>query len=251
MDRDPSWVAPHHCWRLGLDEDEAWNFVQELVRTLRQQGAVTMPEDVPPNDEIFAPRLGPIYARLEGPDPIHKVLSWLPGRGTNRRIDYTTKVLAKLGSSADPRMVLEGVWRFLTAGQASRLAQERDTARPRRGHQARPRAAPLLVGDRGTAGSPLRAVPKGCTLQRQRCLPRPWLRRDDWRSSSPRLRTATTIGRRIARCTPCPCGPKSTPLSGRAPRLPRSSRTSSAVTSTLCRARRPSSSASTWASCRP
>lgn len=117
MDRDPSWLAPAPLLATGLVEDEAWNFVQELVRTLRQQGAVTMPEDVPPNDEIFSPRLGPIFARLEGPAPIHKVLSWLPGRGTNRRIDYTTKVLAKLGSSAEPRPVLEGVWRFLTAGQ--------------------------------------------------------------------------------------------------------------------------------------
>ena len=116
MDRDPSWVPPTPLLSTGLAEDEAWNFLQELVRTLRQQGAVTMPEDVPPNDEIFAPRLGPIYARLEGPAPIHKVLSWLPGRGTNRRIDYTSKVLAQLGSASDPRAVLEGVWRFLTAG---------------------------------------------------------------------------------------------------------------------------------------
>lgn len=117
LDRDPGWVAPAPLLSAGLSEEEAWDFVQELLRTLRQQGAVTMPEDVPPNHEIFAPRLGPIYARLEGPAPIHKVLSWLPGRGTNRRIDYTSKVLEELRSSADPRATLEGVWRFLTAGR--------------------------------------------------------------------------------------------------------------------------------------
>ena len=79
--RDPRWRAPAPLLQLGLTEDEAWAFLQELVRTLRQQGAVTMPEDVPPNDEIFAPRLGPIRARLSGPEAIRKVLSWLPGRG--------------------------------------------------------------------------------------------------------------------------------------------------------------------------
>lgn len=67
--------------------DQAWDFVAELVRTLRLQGAVTMPDDVPPNHDIFAPRLGPIYARLSGPEPKRKVLSWLPGRGSNRRVD--------------------------------------------------------------------------------------------------------------------------------------------------------------------
>jgi len=116
LERSSSWAAPSPLLSLGLTEDEAWDFIQELLRTLRQQGAVTMPENVPPNHEIFAPRLGPIYARLEGPARIHRVLSWLPGRGTNRRIAYTTKVLAELGASADPRTILEGVWRFLTSG---------------------------------------------------------------------------------------------------------------------------------------
>jgi ATP-dependent helicase YprA (DUF1998 family) len=112
--RDPRWRAPAPLLQLGLTEDEAWAFLQELVRTLRQQGAVTMPEDVPPNDEIFAPRLGPIRARLSGPEAIRKVLSWLPGRGTNRRIDYTRRVLAALGRDTDETAILKGVWDFLT-----------------------------------------------------------------------------------------------------------------------------------------
>lgn len=112
--RDPRWRAPAPLMQLGLTEDEAWAFLQELVRTLRQQGAVTMPEDVPPNDEIFVPRLGPIRARLSGPEAIRKVLSWLPGRGTNRRVDYTRRVLAALGRQADEEAILKGVWEFLT-----------------------------------------------------------------------------------------------------------------------------------------
>lgn len=114
MFRDPTWQAPAPLLQLGLTEDEAWSFLQELVRTLRQQGAVTMPEDVPPNDEIFAPRLGPIRVRESGPEAIRKVLSWLPGRGTNRRVDYTRRVLAALGREMDVEQLLKGVWNFLT-----------------------------------------------------------------------------------------------------------------------------------------
>ncbi|MGQ9410287.1 DEAD/DEAH box helicase [Mycolicibacterium gilvum] len=113
LDRDPRWQAPVPLLQLGLSDDEAWAFLQELVRTLRQQGAVTMPEDVAPNDEIFAPRLGPIRVRSEGPQAVRKVLSWLPGRGTNRRVDYTRRVLAALGSNAHPETILKGVWEFL------------------------------------------------------------------------------------------------------------------------------------------
>lgn len=123
LDRNPQWHAPAPLVALGLSEPQAWDFVAELVRTLRMQGALTMPNDVPPNHEIFAPRLGPIYARLAGPEAKRKVLSWLPGRASNRRIDYTAKVLAALKSAADPREVLEGVWRFLTAaGEVNWLA---------------------------------------------------------------------------------------------------------------------------------
>lgn len=115
--RDPSWKAPVPLLQLGLSEDEAWALLQELVRTLRQQGAVTMPEEVPPNDEIFAPRLGPIRARLSGPEAIRKVLSWLPGKGTNRRVDYIRRILAALGSEVDAVATLKGIWEYLTHPQ--------------------------------------------------------------------------------------------------------------------------------------
>ena len=121
LERDPARAAPPALLSLGLSEDEAWDFIQELLRTLRQQGALTMPDDVPPNHEIFAPRLGPIFAREDGPEPGRKVLSWLPGRGTNRRIDYTEKVLRELDVPTPPRVVLAGVWKFLTASPSDWL----------------------------------------------------------------------------------------------------------------------------------
>lgn len=118
MYRDPRWRAPMPLLQLGLTEEEAWAFLQELVRTLRQQGAVTMPEDVPPNDEIFAPRLGPIRVRREGPQAVRKVLSWLPGRGTNRRVDYTRRVLAALGKGDDAEALLKGIWEFIVRAES-------------------------------------------------------------------------------------------------------------------------------------
>ncbi|MEU0265686.1 DEAD/DEAH box helicase [Nocardioides sp. NPDC006303] len=115
LDRDPSWRTPAPLTALGLSETEAWDLLQELVRSLRLQGAVTMPEEVPANDDIFLPRLGPIWARLTGSEPKMKVLSWLPTRGMNKRLDYVQRVLAELGSTADPRQLLEGIWKLLSA----------------------------------------------------------------------------------------------------------------------------------------
>lgn len=130
--RNPAWVAPAPLVQLGLTPDEAWDLIQELVRSLRQQGAVSMPEQVAPNDEIFAPRLGPIFVRGEGPEPGKKVLSWLPGKGTNRRIDYVRRVLRALDQQVDPAKVLEGIWRLLTAPN-SQVEWLRTTNEPKQG----------------------------------------------------------------------------------------------------------------------
>ena len=73
-----------------------------------------MPEGVEANDEGFDPRRGPIYVRGTGAEPKRKVISWLPTRGVNRRLDYVRRLLAALGSQAKPEEVLEGCWKFLT-----------------------------------------------------------------------------------------------------------------------------------------
>lgn len=113
LDREARWRLPPALTGLGLSEQEPWALLAELMRSLRQQGAVMMPEDVDPRDDAFDPRRGPIYVRADGAEPKRKVLSWLPTRGTNRRLDYIARVLAALGSPADPRDVLDGCWRFI------------------------------------------------------------------------------------------------------------------------------------------
>jgi len=114
LGRDPAWRLPDPLLALGLSEEEGWALLEELVRTLRNQGALTMPEEVHPGDERFSPRTGPIYVRVRGAEPKHKVLSWLPTRGRNRRLDYLARVLAALGSPADASTILEHCWTFLT-----------------------------------------------------------------------------------------------------------------------------------------
>ena len=59
LDRDPSWPPPRPLLDLGLTGEECWLLLAELLRTLRLQGALTMPEEVDPADEMFDPRRGP------------------------------------------------------------------------------------------------------------------------------------------------------------------------------------------------
>nr|WP_221474563.1 DEAD/DEAH box helicase [Planomonospora venezuelensis] len=112
LDADPSWPVPGPLLELGFSAEESWLLLGELAGSLRQQGVLSMPEEVDPRDEIFDPRRGPVHVRRDGSEAKLKVLSWLPTRGANRRLDYLGRLL---GPDADTRAVLDGCWRFLTA----------------------------------------------------------------------------------------------------------------------------------------
>lgn len=105
--------APDALRRLGLTDEEGWDLLEQLVQPLRQQGAMFMPPDVRADDERFAPRLGPIYARNTGSETKRKVLSWVPSRGMNRRLDFLQRVLDELGSAERVVDILKGAWSFL------------------------------------------------------------------------------------------------------------------------------------------
>lgn len=99
---------------LGFSDDEAIDLLQELVRTLRTQGALSAQPQVNLKDEAFEPRLGPIYVRSNGSDSRRKVLSWVPTSSRNRRSDYLRKVFE--ARRIDPSKlddVLQGIWRML------------------------------------------------------------------------------------------------------------------------------------------
>lgn len=116
MDKPDTWKLPKPLLDLGLSEKEGWDMLQEIVKTLRLQGVVSMPEEVQPSDDIFAPRLGPIYVRENGSDSKNKILSWLPTKGVNKRLDYLKRVLEALGkfkSDEKTRDILTHIWSFL------------------------------------------------------------------------------------------------------------------------------------------
>lgn len=126
LDRDPSWSVPTPLLQLGLNEEESWNLLGELVQSVRLQGVITMPDGVAADDESFGYRRGPVFVRGDGSHSQDKVISWLPTRGTNRRLDYVRRVLERLGGDADASAVLKGCWRVITHPREGWLTETTD-----------------------------------------------------------------------------------------------------------------------------
>ncbi|QRY63422.1 DEAD/DEAH box helicase [Gordonia sp. PDNC005] len=107
---------PRAWFALGLDEDEAWGLLEELLKTVRLQGAITLLDEVDIQQEIFEPRNITVRIRSMDSDVKKRIISWLPGGrpGTsNNRILLVRKVLADLGADVDAAKVLDSFWRFL------------------------------------------------------------------------------------------------------------------------------------------
>ncbi|WP_397519216.1 DEAD/DEAH box helicase [Rhodococcus pyridinivorans] len=120
-------TPPKGLMRLGLSADEAWDLLDELLKTARQQGAINLLDEVDIKDEHFEPRNVRIRLARFGSDPGKRVMSWLPsGRpGTsNNRVRFLEKVLAALDSKVVVQDVLEGCWDFFKAN--GYLADESD-----------------------------------------------------------------------------------------------------------------------------
>lgn len=109
----------------NLNPGEQWALIQMLLNTLRHQGAVTFPDNVSPKgNEAFAPRAREMFVRESGSDPKAGILSWVPTRGSNGRLDLLKRLLKSrsptLGKEEVQRMAGEallGLWRHhLTTG---------------------------------------------------------------------------------------------------------------------------------------
>lgn len=118
------WGAPRPLLQAPWDfsPDEAWTLIAVLLDTLRHQGALTFPQDVDPRDEAFAPRNKALYVREDQSDRRLGILSWVPTRGRNRRLDYLDRLLqARRPDLADgerhrhAEVALQGLWRHVTA----------------------------------------------------------------------------------------------------------------------------------------
>jgi DEAD/DEAH box helicase/Domain of unknown function (DUF1998)/Helicase conserved C-terminal domain len=123
--------APRRLLDLGFSDAEVADLLQLLLATMRSGGAVTTPEGVDIRDDEFAPRNRLLAMRLEGSEV--GVLSWVPAKNTNRRLDLLQRVLDIKGIELDARQLLTEIWRYVTSGQdgwASVLVSHSD---PRKG----------------------------------------------------------------------------------------------------------------------
>ncbi|MGV0905964.1 DEAD/DEAH box helicase [Mycobacterium novum] len=101
---------------LGLSEDEAWALLNELVKTVRMQGAVSLLDRVDIRDERFSPRTTRVRMRSAASDRAKQIISWNPSGHpgtTNARITFLNKVLAALSNTTPADKILEGCWRLL------------------------------------------------------------------------------------------------------------------------------------------
>ncbi|NLU64271.1 DEAD/DEAH box helicase [Rhodococcus sp. HNM0563] len=118
MSRVDGSMPPKALAKIGLSVDEAWGLLDELLKTVRQQGAINLLDEVDVMDEHFAPRNVRIRLARIGSDPAKRVLSWLPsGRPgtTNNRVLFVQKVLESIGSPLSVQDVLDGCWDFFKA----------------------------------------------------------------------------------------------------------------------------------------
>lgn len=107
----------------NLTDDEIWTLIALLLDTVRQQGVVTFLDDVTPDQDEFAPRNRALYVRESTADSKDGILSWLPTRGTNRRLDLLDRLLKKIQpdlGDAERRQkatdALKGIWQHITQG---------------------------------------------------------------------------------------------------------------------------------------
>jgi ATP-dependent helicase YprA (DUF1998 family) len=105
---------PRALLELGFTPDEATSLLVVLLQTLRDSGAVTMPDGVDVRDESFAPRNREIGMREFG--SAVGVVAWMPSDQTsNRRLAYLERVFTEKSIGAAPRDVLQKIWRYLTS----------------------------------------------------------------------------------------------------------------------------------------
>jgi hypothetical protein len=99
----------------ALTQDEIWELFETLLDSFRLQSAITFPDEVSPEDEIFKPRNRSYYFRQFGALSKKSVFSWSPSGASkmNRRMDFVQKLLKKCapGGSVSAKEVLDLIWK--------------------------------------------------------------------------------------------------------------------------------------------
>jgi hypothetical protein len=117
--RPQKFVTPQRLAALGLDTEEAWNFIQLLLRTIRHRRVLSMPDGVDIGDADFMP--GPEREQyIRKLQSTRNIFSWLPVTSTNNRVDMTMNLLRALNpvtppTKADAVAILDEVWDVIAA----------------------------------------------------------------------------------------------------------------------------------------
>ena len=112
LQKPPGWRAPGAITRgLGLTESEVWDLYQALLDTLRHGRAVTVPEGISPQDDVFGP--GGMVNSVSSASVPPTVKPWMPSaRGFgNKRSDYIAKIARKTSASEGTALdLLSKIW---------------------------------------------------------------------------------------------------------------------------------------------
>ena len=98
---------------IGLTTQQGRDLVQVLLQTLRLGGMLSADDGVELGSDLFAPRTGPLFIRESEPNKKIKTYAWSPKIRSNTRLDYLSRVLTAVGSSADSKEALSNIWKLL------------------------------------------------------------------------------------------------------------------------------------------
>ncbi len=118
LEKPPGWKAPLALRELplNLDDDEAWELYAALLDTLRLQGIVALPDNLPSNIELPPPLSRPRYIRQHVANAQRLIFSWVPANGhSNRRLDYIQRLARMSGADSTDldewsRQLLSDIW---------------------------------------------------------------------------------------------------------------------------------------------
>jgi len=113
----PSGAVPNEnlCGRFGLSPEASIVAIQALVDTMRLDKAVTMPEGVGPDDDVFGRNTFVIRYKLLNPASAYE-RNWIGKSDRQTRFDYVLRILQATGGPAgslDVQDALQGVWDWL------------------------------------------------------------------------------------------------------------------------------------------
>lgn len=98
---------------LGFTHKQGRDLVQVLLGTLRLGGILSAEDGVEVGSDLFAPRTGPLFIREAEPNKKIKTYAWSPKTRSNTRLDYLSRVLTAMGSTAEPKEILSKIWKLI------------------------------------------------------------------------------------------------------------------------------------------